>query len=142
MANKSRHFPSGYIFHVMNRAVVRSEIFSTEQDYGAFVSILAEMQFRIPIRILAWFLAWYVMPNHWHLVLSPERDQEVSEYMRLTTVTHVQRWHAYHKTSGTGALYQGRFKACTIEENEYLRTVLRYVERNPLRSNLMERAEQ
>lgn len=93
MPNKSRYFPSGYIFHVMNRAVVCSEIFLTEQDYGAFVSVLAEMQLRVPIHILA----WCIMPNHWHLVLSPERDQDMLEYMRLVTVPHIQRWHAYHK---------------------------------------------
>ena len=97
MPKKLRHFPSGYIFHVMNRAVVRSGIFSTDQDYDAFVAVLAERQLRVPIRILA----WCIMPNHWHLILSPERDQDVSEYMRLVSVTHVQRWHAFHKTSGT-----------------------------------------
>ena len=138
MPKKPRYFPSGYIFHVMNRAVVRSENFSTDQDYDAFVAVLAEMQLRVPIRILA----WCIMPNHWHLVLSPESDQDVSEYMRLVSVTHVQRWHSFHKTSGTGALYQGRFKACAVEESEYLQTVLRYVERNPLRANLVERADQ
>ncbi|MDO5581143.1 MAG: transposase [Planctomycetia bacterium] len=96
------------------------------------------MQLRVPIRIIA----WCIMPNHWYLVLSPESDQDVSEYMRLVSITHVQRWHAFHKTSGTGALYQGRFKACAVEESEYLQTVLRYIEWNPLRANLAERADQ
>ncbi|MDD3586869.1 MAG: transposase, partial [Thermoguttaceae bacterium] len=78
----------------MNRGVLRSKIFSTEQDYDAFVSILSEMQLRIPIRILAWCL----MPNHWHLVLWPKTEKEISEYLRLVTGTHVQRWHANHET--------------------------------------------
>ncbi len=51
------------------------------------------------------------------------------------------RWHAHHHTEGTGHLYQGRFKAFPIEEDEHLLTVLRYVERNPLRADLCERAE-
>ena len=123
----------------MNRGVLRSKIFSTEQDDDAFVSILSEMQLRIPIRILAWCL----MPNHWHLVLWPKTEKEISEYLRLVTGTHVQRWHANHETRGTGALYQGRFKACAVEGNEYLLTVLRYVERNPnpLRANLVDSAD-
>ena len=121
----------------MNRAVVRSEIFSKDEDYSAFEEILAEMQLRIPIRILGWCL----MPNHWHLVVWPEEGAQVSEFLRLVTGTHVQRWHAAHGTQGTGALYQGRFKACAVENGRYLRTVLRYVERNPLRANLVERAE-
>ncbi len=122
----------------MNRGVLRSKIFSTEQDDDAFVSILSEMQLRIPIRILAWCL----MPNHWHLVLWPKTEKEISEYLRLVTGTHVQRWRANHETRGTGALYQGRFKACAVEGNEYLLTVLRYVERNPLRANLVDSADQ
>ena len=49
------------------------------------------------------------------------------------SVTHTQRWHAAHHTSGRGALYQGRFKSFPIQEDQHLLTVLRYVERNALR---------
>ncbi|HUG92188.1 MAG TPA: hypothetical protein VML55_15210, partial [Planctomycetaceae bacterium] len=75
------------------------------------------------------------MPNHWHLVVWPAGDGDLSEYMRWLTVTHTQRWHAAHHTSGTGALYQGRFKS------EHFLTVCRYVERNALRANLAGSAE-
>ncbi len=51
------------------------------------------------------------------------------------------RWHAHYHTEGTGHLYQGRFKAFPIEADEYLLAVLRYVERNALRANLVDRAE-
>src|SRR5438132_3493503 len=51
------------------------------------------------------------------------------------------RWHAHYHTSGTGHLYQGRFKAFPIEADEHLYTVLRYVERNALRAHLVRRAE-
>ena len=60
--------------------------------------------------------------------------------MRWLTVTHTQRWHAAHRTSGTGPLYQGRFKSFPIQEDDHLLTVLRYVERNPLRANIVEEA--
>ena len=86
-------------------------------------------------------LAWCVMPNHWHLVLWPRRDGDLSEFMRWLTVTHTQRWHAAHRTSGTGPLYQGRFKSFPIQEDDHLLAVLRYVERNALRANLVERAD-
>jgi putative transposase len=52
------------------------------------------------------------------------------------------RWHAHHRTSGTGHLYQGRFKTFPLEEDEHLLAVLRYVERNPLRANLCNLAEE
>jgi len=57
------------------------------------------------------------------------------------TVTHTQRWHAHYHSAGTGPLYQGRFKSFPIQRDDHLLTVLRYVERNPLRANLVERAE-
>ncbi len=94
---------------------------------------------RVPVRLLSFCL----MPNHWHLVLWPKRghDEDLSEFMRWLTVTHTQRWHAAHGTSGSGALYQGRFKSFPIQGDEHFLTVCRYVERNALRANLVARAE-
>src|SRR5436190_5566675 len=81
------------------------------------------------------------MPNHWHLVLWPQGDNDLSEYMRWVGVTHTQRWHRAHGTVGSGPLYQGRFKSFPIETDDHFFTVCRYVERNPLRANLVSRAE-
>ena len=85
--------------------------------------------------------AYTVMPNHWHLFVRPETDSQLSDFFRWLTHTHTMRWHAHHHTEGTGHLYQGRFKTFPIAEDEHLLTVLRYVERNPLRACLCERAE-
>src|SRR5437016_13622122 len=82
------------------------------------------------------------MPNHWHLVLWPQRDGELSEFLRWLTVTHTQRWHAHRHTAGTGPLYQGRFKSFPIQADDHLLAVCRYVERNALRAGLVPRAEQ
>jgi hypothetical protein len=78
------------------------------------------------------------MPNHWHFVFWPRKNGELSEFMRWLTVTHTQRWHVAHRTAGTGPLYQGRFKSFPIQEDDHLWTVLCYVERNPLRANLVD----
>ena len=90
-----------------------------------------------PIRLLAFCL----MPNHWHMVLWPEQDDQLTAFLRWLTHTHTQRWHAHHHTAGTGHLYQGRFKSFPIEQDDHLLTVLRYAERNPLRAGLVSRAE-
>src|SRR5216683_6012892 len=79
-------------------------------------------------------LGYCVMPNHWHLVVWPERDGDLSEIMRWLTLTHTQRWHAKHHTQGTGPLYQGRFKAFPVAKDEHCLCVLRYAERNPRRA--------
>jgi len=137
MPRRSRFSTAGYVFHVLNRAVARQTIFQAQGDYDAFVQLLNEAQQKVPMRLLA----FCIMPNHWHLVLWPEQDDALSEYMRWLTVTHAQRWHAAHGTTGTGSLYQGRFKSFPVQEDDHFLTICRYVERNPLRANLVSRAE-
>ncbi len=136
MPRRLRVSSGGYAYHVLNRAVGRTRIFAKPRDFEAFEEVLAEAKKRLPVRLLA----WCVMPTHWHLVLWPRGDGELSEFMRWLTVTHTQRWHAAHHTSGTGPLYQGRFKSFPIQEDDHLLTVLRYVERNALRANLVRSA--
>ena len=56
-------------------------------------------------------------------------------------MTHTQRWHAHRHSTGSGHLYQGRFKSFPLQDDEHFFTVCRYVERNALRANLVQRAE-
>jgi putative transposase len=129
----------GYPYHVLNRANGRLRLFKKDADFAAFEQVLSEAHQRVPLRILGYTL----MSNHWHFVVWPRRghDEEVSEFFRWLTVTHSQRWHAHHGTSGMGHVYQGRFKSFPIAADEHLLTVLRYVERNALRAGLVRQAE-
>jgi len=83
-----------------------------------------------------------VMPNHWHLVLWPEHDGDLSAFVQHLTNLHVKRWKRFHQETGLGHLYQGRFKSFPIQTEDYFHCVVRYVERNPLRANLVARAEE
>ena len=113
-------------------------LFRKEQDYAAFERVLEETFERTRVRILA----YCVMPTHWHLLLWPRKDGELSEVLRWLTVTHTQRWHAHRHTSGTGPVYKGRFKSFPVQSDEHFLTVARYVERNALRADLVERPEE
>ncbi len=93
---------------------------------------------RHPTRLLGYCL----MPNHWHLVLWPGVDGEMTAFVRWLTMTHSQRLHAHRHTAGTGHVYQGRYKSFPVEADEHLLAVMRYVERNALRASLVRRAEQ
>lgn len=124
-------------YHVLNRRVGRLPLFEKPGDYTAFETILAEAAVRTRIRLAAYCL----MPNHWHLLLWPRHDGELSEVVRWITVTHTQRWHAHRKTAGTGPVYQGRFKSFPVQTDEHFLTVARYVERNAIRAKLVSRAE-
>jgi putative transposase len=111
-------------------------LFRKAADYAAFERVLEQTFERTAVRILA----YCVMPSHWHLLLWPRKDGELSEVLRWLTVTHTQRWHANRHTSGTGPIYQGRFKSFPVQSDEHLLTVARYIERNPLRAELVEHA--
>jgi len=137
MPRRPRVATGGYVYHVLNRAVGRRTLFRKDGDYAAFETILRQAPDFRPMRLLAYCL----MPNHWHLVLWPKGDGDLSEYLRWLTVTHTQRRHAHYHTAGTGPVYQGRFKSFPIQAGDHLRTVLRYVERNPLRAGLVRKAE-
>ncbi len=106
--------------------------------YAAFETIFAEAAGRTRIRLAAYCL----MPNHWHVLLWPRHDGELSEVVRWITVTHTQRWHAHRKTAGTGPVYQGRFTSFPVQTEEHIRTVPQYVERNARRATLVSRAEE
>jgi putative transposase len=137
MPRSPRLAPGGYFYHVLNRSNGRARIFAKPSDYDAFEDVMIEALDEYPTRILA----YCVMPNHWHLVLWPREDGELPQYMQWLTMTHTQRWHAHRKSAGTGHLYQGRYKAFPVQPGLSLYRVLRYVERNPLRAGLVDRAE-
>ena len=112
-------------------------LFEKHEDYVAFEKVLDEAYAKTPMRVISYCL----MPNHWHLVLWPTRDGQTSRYMQWLTTTHMRRWHAHRGTRGTGPVYQGRFKSFPIQEDRHFLIVCRYVERNALRANLVEHAE-
>lgn len=137
MPRSRRLAPGGTVFHVLNRRVDRKILFRERSDYRAFETVLREARAIVPVRICAYIL----MPNHWHLVLWPINDGELSTFMHRVTVTHTARWRLHNGSRGEGHLYQGRYKSFPAESDDHYLTVVRYVERNALRARLVERAE-
>ena len=137
MARRKRCSDAGYVYHVLNRAVGRATLFDKAADYAAFEKVLRQAWERTATRLLS----YVALPNHWHLVVWPRHDGELSTWAQWLTVTHVRRWHAHRHTAGTGPVYQGRFKSFPVQQDDHYFTVCRYVERNPLRAHLVARAE-
>jgi putative transposase len=69
-------------------------VFHKGEDYAAFVRLLDEAHERCPMRVLAYCL----MPNHFHLVLWPHRDGDLSRWMQWLQTTHVRRYHEHYHT--------------------------------------------
>lgn len=138
MGRARRVDAGGLAYHVLNRGNGRMTIFEDDEDYAAFERVLAEAVERVPgIRLCAYCL----MPNHWHLVVWPREDGQLSKFVGWLTLTHTQRWHAHRHSVGGGHVYQGRFKSFPIQRDDHFLTVCRYVERNALRAGLVRRAE-
>jgi putative transposase len=137
MPRMPRATPGGIVYHVLNRANAGMTMFRSKAEFAAFEQALQEAHARVPIRLLAYCL----MPDHWHLVIWPRRAGEVSEFMRWLTVTHTRRWHAQRHVSGSGHLYQGRYRSFPVEPGEPLIDVIRYIESNPKRDKRVKKAE-
>ena len=124
-------------YHVINRANARMQIFSTPKEFQEFEQVISEAQEKVDMRIYS----YVIMPNHWHMILSPYNDGDLQRFMARLTMTHTQRWHRDHGSVGTGHLYQGRYKAFPVSTDEYFLTACRYGEQNPLRAKLVSRSE-
>jgi putative transposase len=135
MPRTARASIGGYCYRALNRGNGRAEAFHDADDYHAFIRLLQQACARVPMRMVGFCL----MPNHFHLVLWPRGDDDLSTWMQWLLTAHV---HGYRRRyRGSGHVWQGRFKAFPIAQDEHLLTVLRYVERNPLRAGLVTRAE-
>jgi putative transposase len=136
MPRPRRIAPAGVCFHVLNRGNSRRKLFRKENDYARFLAIVTEAAGRFDVDLFSWCL----MPNQWHLVLRPRNDTALSRFMAWITITHVRRHHVQHALT-RGRLYRGRYKSFPVEDDEYFLLLCRYVLANPLRANLVKRAE-
>ena len=125
----------GLCYHVINRGNARQDVFHQDDDYAAFLKLLGEANERVEMRLLA----YCCLSNHFHLVVWPREDGDLSRWMQWLLTAHVRRYHRHYKTSGH--VWQGRFKAFPIQQDEHLLTVLRYVERNPVRARLVRKVQ-
>jgi putative transposase len=135
MPRTARASRGGFVYHVINRGNARQKVFHKDGDYEAFVRLMVEAVDRVPMRLTGYCL----MPNHFHLLVWPHRDGDLSRWMQWLLTSHVRRYHRHYHSSGH--VWQGRFKAFPVQEDEHYLTVLRYVERNPLRAKMVERAQ-
>jgi putative transposase len=135
MPRAARAAVGGMCYHVLNRGNNRAEVFHSAADYARFVALLSEAQTKTRMEVFAVCL----MPNHFHLAVRPRADEDLGVWMQWLLTSHVRRYHQQYRTSGR--VWQGRYKAFPVQDDEHLLTVMRYVERNALSANLTDRAE-
>ena len=128
---------AGQIYHALNRGNARNKIFFKDADFEAFERVVQLGLEKYPVDLIAY--QW--MGNHWHMVISPQKDKAMSAFLGWVTMTHTQRYHAHNKTTGYGPVYQGRYKSFPVQHDDHFHTVGRYVQRNALTAKIVKRAE-
>lgn len=137
MPRGPRVLPDNFVHHVINRGNKKETVFREPADYNDFLCLLADANDQVPMRVLAVAL----MKNHFHLVLWPRLGVHLSAYMEWLMNAQIPKLQKRHGTVGTGHVYQGRYKNFLVQDDAHLYRVLRYVEANPLRAGIVDRAE-
>ena len=134
MPRAARASVGGICCHVLNRGNGHATVYHGRSDYEDFIVLMVRACDRVPMRVLGYCL----MPNHFHLALWPREDGDMGRWMQWLMTSHVRRHHGRRQTDGH--LWQGRYKSFPVQNDTHLATVLRYVERNPLRAGLVSHA--
>lgn len=130
MPRIARIIAPGIPHHVTQRGNRRMETFFRDEDYQAYLALMAEWCRKCNVAIWAYCL----MPNHVHLIAVPETE----EGLRLAIGEAHRRYSAMinRRQKWTGHLWQGRFSSFPMDET-YLLAAVKYIEMNPVRANLV-----
>ena len=132
MARPLRLQAAGAHYHVGARGIDKAPVFLSDEDHDRFLVLLSDVVDRCGWRCHAYCL----MPNHYHLVLSTERES-LSKGMHRLNFLYAQRFNRRH--GRVGHLFQNRFSAYVIESDAHLVSAILYVGDNPVRAGLAER---
>ena len=136
MPRKPRFFLPGVAAHVVQRGHSRNPVFFDNNDYQAYLDLLYDASRRYQCRIHAYVL----MTNHVHLLVTPEGRNSISLLMQSVNRHYVP--YINYTYGSSGSIWEGRFKASIVEEQEYLIACMRYIELNPVRASMVHRPEE
>ena len=125
---------AGLAHHVTQRGNRREPIFFADDDRIAYLSWLEEYADKHQVEVLAYCL----MSNHVHLVVVPTTDDGLQLVLKPLHMRYAQRIN--RQMGWSGHLWQGRFFSSPLDD-AYLWTAIRYVECNPVRAGMVQRAE-
>jgi putative transposase len=128
----------GTTFHVVNRAIEGQLLFRDFGAYLAYMRLLERTLGCVPVDMFGFCL----MPNHVHFLLRPSGERDLVTFMQRLTSQHAMGLRRWTGTKGRGAVYQSRYWASRVHNELYFCRVARYVERNPVRARLVDRAEE
>ena len=131
MPRRARLSLPGIPWHIIQRGNNRSVCFFAEEDYRFYSHHLQELALRFGCAVHAYVL----MTNHVHLLLTPEREESAALLMKHLGQRYVQYVNRAHRRSGT--LWEGRYRSCLTQTEDYVLACYRYIELNPVRSGMV-----
>lgn len=135
MPRRARLSVAGIPWHIIQRGNNRSVCFFSEEDYRRYLDDLTELSARVGCAIHAYVL----MTNHVHLLLTPERSDSAALMMKHLGQRYVQYVNRTYRRSGT--LWEGRFRSCLTQTEDYVLACYRYIELNPVRAAMVNRPQ-
>ncbi len=151
---------SGEIYHITNRSIAKQPIFTSKRDYQRYIETMLYYQNKnIPVRFSKFltlskekraeiiknlkkqnnyiieFISYCLMPNHFHILARQIEDQGIAKFIGNLSNSYTRYFNTKNKRNGP--IFQGKFKAVRIEDDEQLLHVSRYIHLNPYTSYLV-----
>ena len=120
------------VYHVLNRSIDQRWIFERPEDAEQFCRYMVRFQKAFKITIYH----WAVMSNHFHLALETLDIEDLSAYVGKLCRRYSVYYHK--KYGGSGPIWCRRYKSILVQKEGYLGRLGRYIERNPVRANVVE----
>jgi len=146
---RSIKFIPGEIYHIYNRGTEKRNIFSSRRDYERFLALLYLSNGEIPVhsqlqgstlkevqkndqgKKLVEIIAYCLMPNHFHLLVSEKNQNGISRFMQKLITAYTMYFNKLHERSG--ALFQGKFQARHVFDERYFFYLISYIHLNPVK---------
>ena len=129
---RTHQLKQSLLYHVYNRSINRGKIFHDDQDYMYFKGLISGYAERMALRVYH----WVIMSNHYHMLIELDEPERMSSVMAGIGRSYACYHHRKYKSAGY--LWQGRFKSQPIQKELYLIGCGRYIERNPVKTSMVE----
>jgi len=136
MPRRARLAIAGIPWHIIQRGNNRSACLYADADYLRYLDNLDELSRKYECELHAYVL----MTNHVHLLITPQKTASAALLMKHLGQRYVQYINRSYRRSGT--LWEGRFRSCLTQSEEYVLACYRYIELNPVRAAMVARPEE
>ena len=149
MSIRKTRFAPGEYYHIYNRGNSKQKIFLSKKDYERFIALLygtnTNERFNffdlqkgdgifsreVSSNPLVSIGAWVLMPNHFHILITPLSEDGLSKFMQKLSTAYSMYFNTVNKR--TGGLFEGKFKSQHLSTDKQLKYIFSYIHLNPIK---------